>query len=179
MHLSRRALIQTSAAAAAASVVGGFAAPAFAAPMPRGIRPLTDRAMMPDVAFKDGAGQDKGFVEFQGKPVVAMFWATWCTVCYGEMPKINALQAELGDRVNIVPLSIDKGGLPAVKAYYRRRKLATLEAYLDDERIFASIMGIRGVPTAFVLNSQGQMVGVSEGPVAWHSPEVADYLLSL
>lgn len=178
MSLSRRALIQSGAAATAATIAA-TAMPAFAAPAPRGIRPLTDRSMMPDVAFKDGAGQDRGFVEFKGKPVVAMFWATWCTVCYGEMPKIDALQAQLGDRARIVPLSIDQGGMSAVKSYYRRRNLTILRPYLDDERIFASIMGIRGVPTAFILNREGQMVGVSEGPVEWDSPATANYLLSL
>jgi hypothetical protein len=69
--------------------------------------------------------------------------------------------------------------MPAVKAYYRRRDLKVLKPYLDDERIFASIMGIRGVPTGFVLDRQGNMVAASEGPVDWDSPTASQFLTSL
>jgi thiol-disulfide isomerase/thioredoxin len=134
---------------------------------------------MPDIAFKKGDGQLTRFVEYRGVPVVALFWASWCGVCYDEMPKLDALQAKLGNRPHIVPLSIDKAGMPAVKTYYHRRKLKTLKPYLDDEKIFASIMGIRGAPTACVLDRQGNMAAASEGPVDWDSPAAMQFLTAL
>jgi thiol-disulfide isomerase/thioredoxin len=178
MRLSRRQALQGAAAVVAASAVS-VSGPALAAAPPRGLRLLESRDPMPDVAFKKGDGQLTGFVEYQGAPVVALFWTTWCTVCYDEMPKLDALQAKLGSRAHIVPLSIDQAGMPAVKAYYRRRELKVLKPYLDDERIFASIMGIRGVPTGFVLDRQGNMVAASEGPVDWDSPVASQFLTSL
>ena len=164
-----------------AAMAGLATVPALAqaAPLPRGLRDLGRTKEMAEVAFKDATGRDIGFVELRGKPSVAMFWATWCTVCYDEMPKLDALQAKLGSRAHIVPLSIDQAGMPAVKAYYRRRELKVLKPYLDDERIFASIMGIRGVPTGFVLDRQGNMVAASEGPVDWDSPVASQFLTSL
>lgn len=178
MRLSRRQALQGAAAAVAASAIS-ISAPAHAAKPPRGLRLLEGKDPMPDIAFKNGAGELTGFVEYRGAPVVALFWATWCTVCYDEMPKLDALQAKLGSRAHIVPLSIDQAGLPAVKAYYRRRKLQVLKPFLDDERIFASIMGIRGVPTGFVLDGQGNMVAASEGPVDWDSPAAMQFLTNI
>lgn len=78
-----------------------------------------------------------------------------------------------------MPLSIDQASLPAVKAYYRRRKPQVLKPFLDDERIFAYIMGIRGVPTGFVLDGQGNMVAASEGPVDWDSPAAMQFLTNI
>lgn len=176
MTKSRRRILATLAAAA---LTAPIAAPARAADLPRGLRPLPRRDRMLDVAFKDAAGRDIGFVELRGKPAVAMFWATWCTICYGEMPKVDRLQRRLGDRAHIVPLSIDKGGMPAVQAYYKRRDLDVLNAYIDPEAIIASMMGIRGVPTAFVLDSDGRMAAFAEGPADWDSRAMEKFILSL
>lgn len=162
---------------------GAFAATALAAPAsaraPRGLRVMERREVIPDVAFKDAAGTDIGFVEMRGRPIVAAFWATWCTVCYGEMPKLDALQRSLAGKATVAALSIDRAGIPAVQDYFARRRLTALTPYLDPERIFASIMGIRGVPTAFVLDSEGRIAAVAEGPADWDSPEMRRYLLSL
>lgn len=178
MRISRRTALKGASAVVAASAIS-FGATAQATAPPSGLRMLKSRNEMPDIAFKKADGQLTGFVEYRGVPVVAVFWATWCTVCYGEMPKLDALQAKLGGKAHIVPLSIDTAGLPAVKAYYRRRNLRTIKPFLDDERIFASILGIRGVPTAFVLDRNGAMVAASEGPVAWDSPAAMHFLTSL
>ena len=152
---------------------------AHAALLPRGLRDLGRTKEMAEVAFKDAAGRDIGFVELRGKPSVAMFWATWCTVCYGEMPKVNRLQTIIGNQVNIVPMSIDRGGIPAVQAYYAKRNLLALTPYHDTETIFASIMGVRGVPTAFILDAEGRMAAVAEGRAEWDSQEMVNYLNSL
>ena len=173
----RTALAWLAASVTAVSGLGaGAAAPA--APPPR-FRPLGRTEVFPDVAFKDRAGLEIGFVELRGRPVVAVFWATWCGVCHGEMPKLNRLQAALADRAWIVPLSIDRGGMPVVDRYFARRKLNALTPYLDPEQMFAAIMGIRGVPTAFVLDAAGRMAAVAEGPVDWESAQVRRYLLAL
>lgn len=67
---------------------------------------------MPDIAFKNGAGELTGFVEYRGAPVVALFWATWCTVCCDEMPKLDTLQAKLGSTHTYRAL-VDRSGKPA------------------------------------------------------------------
>ena len=177
MRLNRR---ETLAGLAAATAAASFAAPgAQAAGLPRNVRPLERNETFPDVAFRDATGADQGFVELRGKPAIATFWATWCTVCYGEMPKLDRLQAMAGDRVHLRPLSIDRAGMPAVQAYYAKRGFRSLQPYIDPEMIFASIMGIRGVPTSFILDSQGRMAAVVQGAADWDSQEMVDYLMTL
>ncbi len=145
-----------------------------------GIRAIKERPTVPDVAFKDRLGRDRGFIEFRGDVVVAVFWATWCPICAREMPKFDRLEADLaGQGVRVVALSVDREGIPVVERYYADRGLRHLKIYHDSESILASVIGIRGVPTAFVIDPKGRMVGVVEGGAEWDSPEAYAYLRAL
>src|SRR3546814_10498536 len=74
---------------------------------------------LPELTFVDGEGEEMTLKAFDGRFVLLNIWATWCVPCREEMPSLDRLQAGLGgpDFV-VVPLSIDREGLPAVKAFY-------------------------------------------------------------
>lgn len=45
------------------------------------------------------------FVE-PGKPALIEFWATWCEQCEELQPQLDRIQAEYGDRVNVVAVAV-------------------------------------------------------------------------
>ncbi|TFW05229.1 TlpA family protein disulfide reductase [Oxalobacteraceae bacterium OM1] len=58
--------------------------------------------------LKDAAGTPQNLAQFQGKPLVVNFWATWCAPCVQEMPELSALQTELAaSKVQIIGIGID------------------------------------------------------------------------
>jgi thiol-disulfide isomerase/thioredoxin len=144
------------------------------------IRLIEEPPLAPEVAFLDETGRYWGFAEFQGQVVIAMFWATWCPICAREMPKLDRLQAELGgEGLQVLALSQDSGGAQIVQNYYARRGINHLGVYIDQEAILASVLGIRGVPTVFVIDPAGRIVGVLEGAADWDSPDAVAFLRRL
>lgn len=45
------------------------------------------------------------FVE-EGKPTLLEFWAVWCELCEALQPQLDRIQAEYGDRVNVVAVAV-------------------------------------------------------------------------
>lgn len=137
------------------------------------------RERAPEVAFLDRAGDYRGLVEYQGRPVILLFWASWCPICLGEVPKLDRLRARLAqDRLAVLALSQDRTGFTAVDRFYRRHGIRHLAKYLDEEGILAAFMGVRGVPTTFILNGRGELVGAAEGAVDWDSQALVQRVLA-
>lgn len=56
----------------------------------------------------DGAAFDGS--SLAGRPTVFWFWAPWCPVCRGQIPDVQDLAAQYGDRVNVIGIgSLDSG----------------------------------------------------------------------
>ncbi len=74
------------------------------------------------------------------KPVLIDFWATWCGPCRAMGPVLDDLKADLGDRVRIVKIDVDKNTELAVQ------------------------MKVMGVPT-FMVYKNGQQLWQQAGAV--------------
>ncbi|HTY93337.1 MAG TPA: TlpA disulfide reductase family protein [Steroidobacteraceae bacterium] len=60
-----------------------------------------------DVALPDGNGTVHHLAEYRGRALVLNFWATWCEPCQREIPLLQALHEEQGNRVRIVGVAVD------------------------------------------------------------------------
>ncbi len=126
----------------------------------------------PEAAFRDSAGKTLHLSDFRGKLVLLNIWATWCAPCRAEMPSLDRLQASLGkDGLVILPLSLDRGGGPAVAVFYGQQNITHLGVYLAGQDALQEALKINGVPTSFLIDRQGRIVGSLEGATQWDTPE--------
>ncbi len=62
----------------------------------------------PDFAHRDAAGQVRSAGEFDGRPLLLNFWATWCAPCVEEMPMLSELQrAHAASGLQVVGIALD------------------------------------------------------------------------
>jgi thiol-disulfide isomerase/thioredoxin len=139
--------------------------------LPTVLRRLLPLEPAPTVPFTTGAGQSRTLAAWRGDGVVLNLWATWCLPCKAEMPALDRLaQAVAGDRIAVLPISIDTGGRKVVAAFYRENRIAHLPVLLDPDGRFVAALKAPGVPTTVIIDRQGRMVGRVEGPVQWDAP---------
>ena len=53
----------------------------------------------PDTAFERFDGSAASLADYQGRPLVLNFFASWCAPCVREMPDFEAVHQRLGDQV--------------------------------------------------------------------------------
>jgi thiol-disulfide isomerase/thioredoxin len=151
-----------------------------AAPVPLGPQAFSfpDRPIaVTDLKFMDATGKSISLSDFRGRSLLLNIWATWCLPCRKEMPSLDRLQAKFDpQKFLVLPLSIDRGGIPVVEKFYEQLGLKSLGMYNDQSATALQQLGLLGIPATLLINPEGREVGRRLGPAEWDSAEVATIL---
>lgn len=141
--------------------------------------PLQENSPAPAITVNSLDGKPLNLSDLKGKVVILNFWATWCPPCREEIPSMMKLNSAMaGKPFQMVAVSIDEGGQPAVASFFKTSGFS-LPAYIDPDNRAAKIYGITGVPETFVIDKNGILLKRVIGPLTWDSPEVLSYLEGL
>jgi thiol-disulfide isomerase/thioredoxin len=58
------------------------------------VRPAVIPDFRPEVTLADRDGRPRALSEWDGKPLIINFWASWCAPCRREIPMLNALASD-------------------------------------------------------------------------------------
>lgn len=94
----------------------------------------------------------------EGRASLVHFWATWCPSCRLEHGTIERLAEEHP----VVTVAMQSGDAAEVAAYLQERGLS-FPVRLDERGEVAARWGVRGVPTTFVIDGDGQIRFVTSG----------------
>lgn len=103
--------------------------------------------------------------DYKGKLVLLDFWATWCTPCLQEMPKVAAAREQYGGRgFEVLGLVLDDGSSAAVRRVVEQRNLTWDQVHKDARRI-ATAYGVTAIPAMFLVDGD-------TGAVVAHGDEI-------
>ena len=107
--------------------------------------------------LKTQSGENISLSDYQGKPVILHFWATWCPYCKKLQPKLVELEQKYkSSGIEIVAISFneDDGAQPQDEINSRGHNFITA---VEGEPV-VGLYGVRGTPTTFFINRQGKVV---------------------
>jgi thiol-disulfide isomerase/thioredoxin len=192
------------AAFAAAAVLYGRAAPpgkiaetcpapakalaARLAPLARGdvaaLSIATEPRQALTLAFERADGGKSSLADFRGRAVLLNLWATWCVPCRAEIPALERLQAEAGDkRFEVVAVNVDTARLERRGAFLDGIGVKALARYADPSGdAFEALRQdgkALGLPVSLLIDKEGCEIGVAEGAVKWDSPDALSLIGAL
>ena len=91
-----------------------------------------------------------------GKPIMLIFWNTWCPVCREELPKINRLAERFGPGKAAI-LAVNTGlndSEGKARAYWKKFGYV-IPVGFDHSFEIGKAFKVRGVPTVFLVDSKG------------------------
>jgi len=138
--------------------------------------PLSQPFPAPTISLADSTGQTVELSNLRGKLVLVNLWATWCEPCLREMPSLERLQSRLGERIAVLAVSEDRGGNKAVEPFIAKLGLKSLKIYIDPKSEVGHALGVRGLPTSFVIDRDGKVIGRVEGAAEWDSSKILGVL---
>lgn len=173
MIMDRRAFL-------AALAAFGLARPATAARAVQGLILHPEPKPLPALDIRDENGAAAGLDTLRGRAVLLNLWASWCMPCVAELPALDRLKPKAEAMgVQVVALSLDRGGKVAVVNTYARLGIKALAIRTDEARAAAEKLGTSVLPVTLLLDRQGREVARYVGAAEWEGPVAARLLEAL
>ncbi|MEN8041147.1 MAG: TlpA disulfide reductase family protein [Actinomycetota bacterium] len=108
--------------------------------------------------------------DFSGEPTVAVFFASWCTVCEHEIPDFLAASKQLGDDVNFIGINSQdngRGGGDADKwGITGEWPIARDIGGRNQSGLSVDTFGARGMPLTVIYTPTGEVAHIQRGGIS-------------
>lgn len=156
-----------------------FIVPVIGAETTGTLPPLIEEPIQaPSFTLKDIDDKTHKLEDYRGRVVVVNFWATWCPPCRREMPSMEQAWHKLKQH-NIEMLAINVGEDADTIFTFTADYPVTFPLLMDRDSSVISAWPVKGLPTTFVVDKQGQIVYRVIGGRDWNSPELVQMLIDL
>lgn len=125
----------------------------------------------PDIKIKNAQGQTITLSK-PLKPVLVNFWATSCPGCIKEMPDLAKMKHALGDRFELIAISMDYDPAEQVQTFIKNNPYPFVFVMDSDGEMAKAFGNILLTPTSFLIAPNGKIVYKQIGEV--HFDKVAE-----
>jgi len=98
-----------------------------------------------------------------GKPVLIVFWASWCPPCLTEVPQLNHLQQTYGPKgLQILGMDMDKESEDYITLMVKRFEI-TYPVTIPSPELVRDFQ-VQAIPASYLYDATGQLVQTWLGP---------------
>ncbi|WP_420601171.1 TlpA family protein disulfide reductase [Flagellimonas sp.] len=125
-----------------------------------------------DWQLVDLNGDGIDFETNRGEVVLINFWATWCPPCVAELPSLEKLHDDYGDRVKFAFVTNEQ---PEKVSPFLQKKKSKIPVYFEvsstpDELFY------RSIPATYIISKSGKIVVDERGAANWNSERTRNLL---
>ena len=103
----------------------------------------------------DLEGKPVTLAKFAGKPVLVVFWASWCSDCMRELPTIEVLHKRWGERAIVLGISTDASRRDLTRFLRKNKARFTITVSHDADNQAARVFNVREIPTNLLVDANG------------------------
>ena len=135
-------------------------------------------ARAPDFNLRDGGGGMASLSGNRGHLVLLNFWATWCGPCREEMPSMEQLSRSFGGQ-GFTVLAVNQRESAAQVMRFMQTNGLNFRAPLDTDGRVSAAYRVYGIPATYLIDANGQAIGMKSGTRDWAAREVVDVFRKL
>lgn len=110
-----------------------------------------------DWSLRNQKGETVQLSQYQGRPVMLVFWATWCPYCKKLLPGIETLNQKYESKgLKIIAVNIKEDWKP--KLYWKNHEYS-FDTVLNGDEV-AKDYGVSGTPSVVFIEPSGKVLGV-------------------
>jgi cytochrome c biogenesis protein CcmG/thiol:disulfide interchange protein DsbE len=141
-----------------------------------GIQPVKAGTKAPLFSLEDLNGKKSALKQYRGKVVFLNFWATWCGPCKEEMPSMDELYKQFKDKEFVfLTISVDYAGITPVRDFIEKHHY-TFPVLIDPKCETLDLFEVKGIPTTFLIDKKGMIIGRAIGRKDWKRSEVVSLI---
>ncbi len=118
---------------------------------------------MPSFTVTELGGAQINVSELKGKVVLVNFWATWCSPCLAEMPRLEKEVWRKYKSADFVMVAIAREQSEQEIAAFRKRYKFSFPMASDPQREVYKLFGSGGIPRSYVVGKDGTILYQSIG----------------
>lgn len=106
--------------------------------------------------------------DFEGKPVVLNFWASWCGPCKSEMPDFETAYQNYGDEIQFLMVNMTDGYQETVDGAkdFIQDKGYTFPVFYDSALEAAKAYSVYSIPTTYFIDKDGYIIAQGRGAMS-------------
>lgn len=123
-------------------------------------------------AVIDLKGKTESISVGNGKVTFISYWATWCPPCIAELPGIQELYKDYGDKVNFILLTQEE---PERVQRFIEKRGYELPIYFPKMQA-PEVLQENSIPTNYVIDTTGKIIIKETGAADWNSKKIRNLL---